>query len=52
LHTNFINYDLLETYKDFGGIRVEDDYAISATGSRLLGEPLGITLQEVEALRG
>lgn len=52
LHTNFINYDLLETYKDFGGIRVEDDYTITATGSRLLGEPLGITLQEVEALRG
>ena len=52
LHTNFINYDLLETYKDFGGIRVEDDYVITKDGARLLGEPLEITLQEVEAMRG
>ena len=51
LHTNFINYDVLETYKDFGGIRVEDDYVITKEGSRLLGEPLEITLQEVEAMR-
>ena len=50
-HKEFINYDLLETYKDFGGIRVEDDYVITKNGSRLLGKPLEITLQDVEALR-
>ncbi|MBP3374117.1 MAG: aminopeptidase P family protein [Bacteroidaceae bacterium] len=38
LHTDFINYDLLETYKDFGGIRIEDDILITKDGCRFLGE--------------
>lgn len=38
LHKEFINYDLLETYKDFGGIRIEDDILITADGCRFLGE--------------
>lgn len=37
LHKDFINYDLLETYKDFGGIRIEDDLLITADGCRFLG---------------
>ena len=37
LHRDFINYDLLETYKDFGGIRIEDDILITADGCRFLG---------------
>ena len=38
LHKDFINYDLLETYKDFGGIRIEDDLLVTADGCRFLGE--------------
>lgn len=38
LHTDFINYDVLETYKDFGGIRIEDDVLITADGCRFLGK--------------
>ncbi len=38
LHKDFINYDLLETYKDFGGIRIEDDILITKDGCRFLGE--------------
>lgn len=38
LHKDFINYDLLETYKDFGGIRIEDDVLITADGCRFLGK--------------
>lgn len=38
LHTDFINYEKLETYKDFGGIRVEDDLLITKDGCRFLGE--------------
>lgn len=34
---DFINYDLLETYKDFGGIRIEDDILVTADGCRFLG---------------
>ncbi len=38
LHKNFLNYEMLETYKDFGGIRIEDDVLITADGCRFLGE--------------
>ena len=33
----FINFDLLETYKDFGGVRIEDDILITSDGCRFLG---------------
>ncbi len=33
----FLNFDLLETYKDFGGIRIEDDLLITDEGCRFLG---------------
>ncbi len=38
LFTDFINYDKLETYKDFGGIRIEDDVLITESGCRFLGK--------------
>ncbi len=38
LFTDFINYDVLETYKNFGGIRIEDDILITQNGCRFLGE--------------
>ena len=34
----FLNFDLLETYKDFGGIRIEDDILITKDGCRFLGK--------------
>lgn len=34
----FINFDLLENYKDFGGIRIEDDILITEDGCRFIGE--------------
>ena len=33
----FLNFDKLETYKDFGGIRIEDDVLITKDGCRFLG---------------
>ncbi len=33
----FLNFDKLETYKDFGGIRIEDDVLITSNGCRFLG---------------
>ena len=38
LHKDFINYEKLETYKDFGGIRIEDDVLITNDGCRFLGK--------------
>ena len=49
--TDFINYDVVETYKDFGGIRNEEDYLITETGARRLGKKIPLTPEEVEALR-
>jgi len=49
--TEFINYDKLETYKDFGGIRNEEDYLITENGARRLGKKIPLTTDEVEALR-
>lgn len=40
LHNDFINYEKLETYKDFGGIRIEDDLLITKDGCRFLGKEL------------
>jgi len=45
----FINYEKVESYKDFGGIRIEDDILVTAEGYRLLGKPIPKTVEEVEA---
>jgi len=49
--TDFLNYDKLETYKDFGGCRNEECYVITEIGARLLGKPLPKTVDGVEAVR-
>ena len=36
----FLNFDKLETYKDFGGIRIEDDLLITKDGCRFIGKEL------------
>ncbi|MDN5283763.1 MAG: pepP 1 [Mucilaginibacter sp.] len=51
-YADFINYDVLQTYRDFGGIRIEDNLLITDTGSHLLGKYLPKTLKEIEGLRG
>jgi Xaa-Pro aminopeptidase len=48
--TEFINYDKVESYKDFGGIRIEDDILVTADGCRVLGKPIPKTVEEVEKL--
>lgn len=52
LHSDFINYDKVAEYRDFGGIRVEDAYLITESGSKLLGDPLEIEIVDVERIRG
>ena len=47
----FLNYEKIATYKDFGGIRNEEDYLITETGARLLGKKIPIHTEDVEALR-
>ncbi len=49
--TEFLNYERLESYKDFGGCRNEENYLITPTGARLLGKELPKTTEKIEALR-
>ena len=46
---DFINFDALDAYRSFGGIRIEDDLLITENGARLLGSKrLPRTVEEVE----
>ena len=50
-----INFQRLESYKDFGGIRIEDEILITEKGCRLVGEkriPVTTAEVEAEALKG
>lgn len=48
-HSSFINYDKVEKYLGFGGVRIEDDLLITDTGHRLLGKPIPKSVADVEA---
>lgn len=47
-NSEFINFNRLEDYKSFGGLRNEEDFLITETGYRLLGKPKPKTIKEVE----
>jgi Xaa-Pro aminopeptidase/Xaa-Pro dipeptidase len=47
---DMIDYDKFQAYRDFGGIRIEDNVLVTATGSRVLGTPIPKTVAEVEAI--
>ncbi|MDE7379179.1 MAG: aminopeptidase P family protein [Paraprevotella sp.] len=38
INKDFIDFEAVESYKDFGGIRIEDDILITADGCRFLGK--------------
>lgn len=48
----FINWEKVNRYRNFGGIRNEEDFVMTETGAKLLGKPKPKTIEEVEALRG
>jgi Xaa-Pro aminopeptidase len=48
--SRFINYEKVEEYRDFHGVRIEDNIAVTADGCRILGQPIPKTLDEVEAM--
>ena len=51
LHKDFLCYEAIEKYKDFGGIRLEDDVLITSTGSRFLGQKrIPLYVEEVEEM--
>ena len=50
INNDFVNFDKLSDYLDFGGIRLEDDILVTETGSEILGDRIPITPDEIEAM--
>ncbi|MFC2158400.1 aminopeptidase P family protein [Acidobacteriota bacterium] len=50
--TEFIDYDRVAQYRDFGGIRIEDDVLVTEDGFRVLGRPIPKSADELESLIG
>ena len=49
--TDFLDFDALDQWRDFGGVRNEEDYLITVDGARRLGKAKPLTVDEVEELR-
>jgi Xaa-Pro aminopeptidase len=47
---DYVNYDALKSYYDFGGIRIEDNILITDQGQELIGDYIPKELAEVEAM--
>jgi Xaa-Pro aminopeptidase len=53
INSDFINFDKLNQYRDFGGIRLEDDLLITETGGRIMGDKrIPITPEELAQVIG
>ncbi len=50
INADFINFDKVNEYRDFGGIRLEDDILVTETGSKIIGERVPINPDEIEAI--
>lgn len=48
---DYLNYEKLETYKDFGGIRNEENFLITDKGFELLGKKKPKSFEEIRAVR-
>ena len=46
---NFINYDKVEEYRNFGGIRIEDNILVTQNGYKVLGRPIPKEVDDVDA---
>jgi len=51
-NSEFIDYDRVNEYRDFGGVRIEDDVLVTECGFRILGKSIPKTVEEVEAITG
>ncbi|MDX1284556.1 MAG: aminopeptidase P family protein [Draconibacterium sp.] len=50
INASFINFDKVNEYRDFGGIRLEDDILVTETGSEIIGERVPINPDEIETI--
>lgn len=49
--SQFIDYSKLESFRNFTGIRIEDNIVITETGNKVIGKFLPKTVADLEALR-
>lgn len=49
--SQFINYPALHAYRDFSGVRIEDDVLVTSDEPRVLGPGIPKEIGEIEALR-
>ncbi len=47
-NAEYLNFDKLEEYRNFGGLRNEEDFLITETGYKLLGKPKPKSIEDVE----
>ena len=50
INADFINFNKVKEYLDFGGIRLEDDILVTETGSKIIGERVPINPDEIEEI--
>jgi Xaa-Pro aminopeptidase len=48
---DFLDFDALDQWRDFGGVRNEEDFLITSDGARRLGTAKPLRIDEIEALR-
>ena len=48
--SDYVDFNKVEKYRDFGGVRVEDDILVVENGCRVLGKKIPKTIDEVEAM--
>ncbi len=51
INKEFLNFDEIEEYLDFGGMRYEGDYLVTSNGSRRLGDKMPKYPEEIEAVK-
>jgi len=52
-YKGIVDYDRLDSFRDFGGIRIEDDLVVTETGNRMIGDrKIPVTVEELETVVG
>jgi len=49
--SEFVHYEKLNNYRQFGGIRIEDNVLITESGHRVLGPPIPKSVEAIEEIR-
>ena len=49
--TEFLKYDEINKFRNFGGIRNEEDFVMTDKGAQVLGKPKPMSIEEIEAIR-